>query len=212
MMMHAYDESYLDDAMDTLGGAVEYATLFCNTDGQEFLDLFIVSGIADEYGKGNVKYIAGMSGIELARLVLEKCGKKASDEAHLPYADYPPEYWIGWILSYYQWYTGKTFSCICKKLSFETLYNLYGVLHEADLHKAVEVFDKILQKKDETNLARLRKARNLSQSGLAKEADISVRSVQLYEQRQTDINKAQYNHLRSLSKVLGCLPEDLLEE
>lgn len=211
-MTHAYDEIYLDDAMETLGGAVEYATLFCNTDGQEFLDLFIVSGIAEEFGRGNVKFISGMSGIELARHILEKCGKKSSDIEEMPYIDYPPEYWIGWILAYYQWYTGKAFTSVCKKLSYEKLYNLYGVLHEADPDKAVRVFNDIMKNGSETNLAQLRKARKLSQSELARAADISIRSIQLYEQRKTDINKAQYNHLKSIAKVLGCNPEDLSEE
>ncbi len=211
-MTRAYDEIYLDDAMETLGGAVEYAVLFCNTDGQEFIDLFIASGIADEFGRGNVKFISGMSGIELARHVLKKCGKKSSDIDEMPYIDYPPEYWIGWILAYYQWYTGKTFASVCKKISYETLYNLYGVLHEADISKSVEVFDSIMLKNSETNLARLRKERKLSQSELAKAADISIRSIQLYEQRKTDINKAQYNHLKSIAKVLGCVPDDLSEE
>ena len=211
MMIRAYDEIYLDDAMETLGNAVEYATLFCNIDGQEFLDLFIVSDIASEFGRGNVKYISGMSGIELARLVLEKCGKKASDVSELPYIDYPPEYWVGWILAYYQWHTGKSFSTICRKLSYQSLIDLYGVLHEADPSKAVSVFDGIMQQSGETNLARLRKNVGLSQSQLAKAADISVRSIQLYEQKQTDINRAQYNHLQALATVLGCKPEDLLE-
>lgn len=211
MMTHAYDEIYLDDAMETLGEAVEYATLFCNIDGQEFLNLFIVSGISEEFEKGNVKYISGMSGIELARDVLENCGKKPSDISELPYIDYPPEYWIGWILAYYQWHTGKTFENICKKISYETLNNLYGVLHEADPSKSVEVFDDIMKSKVETNLARLRKAKGLSQSQLAKLTDVSIRSIQLYEQRKTDINKAQYNHLKALADVLGCKPEDLLE-
>lgn len=210
-MTHAYDEIYLDDAMETLGEAVEYATLFCNIDGQEFLNLFIVSGISEEFEKGNVKYISGMSGIELARDVLENCGKKPSDISELPYIDYPPEYWIGWILAYYQWHTGKTFENICKKISYETLNNLYGVLHEADPSKSVEVFDDIMKSKVETNLARLRKAKGLSQSQLAKLTDVSIRSIQLYEQRKTDINKAQYNHLKALADVLGCKPEDLLE-
>ncbi|MBE6812252.1 MAG: helix-turn-helix transcriptional regulator [Ruminococcaceae bacterium] len=211
-MTHAYDEVHLDDAMETLGGAVEYAVLFCDISGQEFLDLFLVSGVADEFARGNVKFISGMSGIELAGYILEKCGKKASDITEMPYIDYPPEYWIGWILAYYQWYTGKTFASICKRISYENLCNLYGALHEADPSKAVEVFNGIVQKDIETNLARLRKERGLSQSQLAKAADISVRSVQLYEQRRSDINKAQYNHLQAMAKVLGCVPDALLEQ
>ena len=210
-MIHAYDEVYLDDAMETLGGAVEYATLFCDIDGQEFIDLFVASDISAEFGRGNVKYISGMSGIELARLILEKCGKKVADIEALPYIDYPPEYWVGWILAYYQWYTGKSFSTICRKITYQSMNDLYGVLHEADPSKAVSIFDDIMKNSGETNLARLRKNRGLSQSQLAKAADISIRSIQLYEQRQTDINNAQHNHLKTLSKVLGCTIDDLLE-
>lgn len=210
-MIHAYDEIYLDDAMETLGNAVEYATLFCDIEGQEFLNLFIASDIAKEFERGNVKYISGMSGIELARLVLEKCGKKSSNETELPYIDYPPEYWIGWILAYYQWHTAKSFSAICKKIPYESMNNLYGVLHEADPCKAVNVFDDMMSKNHETNLARLRKAKGISQSTLAKKSDVSIRSIQLYEQRQTDINNAQHNHLKALAKILGCEVEDILE-
>lgn len=211
MMICAYDEIYLDDAMETLGNAVEYATLFCHIGGQEFIDLFVASGIAEEFGRGNAKYISGMSGMELVQLILEKCGKKTVAFKELPYIDYPPEYWVGWILAYYQWYTGKSFSTICRKISYESMSNLYGVLHEADPSKAVDVFNDIMKNSKETNLARIRKNRGLSQSQLAKKAEISVRSIQLYEQRQTDINKAQHNHLKALSKALGCTIDDFLE-
>ena len=35
--------------------------------------------------------------------------------------------------------------------------------------------------------------------------------IQLYEQRQNDISKAQVNVVISLAKALGCRVEDLLE-
>ena len=111
-MTRSYDEIYLDDAMETLGGAVEYAVLVVGMGGQEFLDLFLASGFAEEFGKGNVKYISGMSGIELSCLLLTKCGLLVPSEIELPHIDYPAEYWIGWILAYYQWHTGKAFSFI----------------------------------------------------------------------------------------------------
>lgn len=210
-MIHAYDEIYLDDAMETLGSAVEYAVLFCGLDGQEFLNLFIISGLADEFGSGNVKYISGMSGIEFARLVLEICGKQCVELHELPYIDYPPEYWVGWILAYYQWYSGKSFETICKRISYEDIRNVYGVLHEADPSKAADVFGRMMNSGQETNLAVQRKKRGLSQSQLAKAADISIRSIQLYEQRKADIGKAQYNHLTAIAKVLGCTVDDILE-
>ena len=100
---------------------------------------------------------------------------------------------------------------ILPKLRYQSLRNLYGVLHEADPSKAVSVFDELLSEQTETNLARYRKARGLSQSQLANASGLSLRSIQLYEQRQNDINNAQYNRLQALAKTLGCKIEDLLE-
>lgn len=210
-MIHAYDEMYLDDAMECLGAAVEYAVLFCGVDGQEFLDLFVASGVADEFGRGNVKFVSGMSGIELARHVLKICGMEVHEHTDMQHIDYPPEYWCGWILAYYQWHSGKSFSAICKQLIFCALMDLHGVLHEADPSKAVDVFDQIMARKEETNLAYYRKMKGLSQSQLAKASGVSIRSIQLFEQRKSNINNAQYNHLSAIAKVLGCEVEDLLE-
>ena len=89
--------------------------------------------------------------------------------------------------------------------------DVYGVLHEADPSKAVDVFDQIMARKEETILAYYRKMKGLSQSQLAKASGVSVRSIQLFEQRKSNINNAQYNHLSAIAKVLGCGIEDLLE-
>ncbi len=209
-MTHAYDEMYLDDAMECLGAAVEYAVLFCGMDGQAFLDLFVASGVADEFGRGNVKYISGMSGIELARHVLKKCGMNVGKHTDPLHIDYPPEYWCGWILAYYQWHSGKNFAPICRQIKFQMLMDVYGVLHEADPSKAVDVFDQIMAQKEENDLAYYRKMKGLSQSQLAKASGVSVRSIQLFEQGKSNINNAQYNHLSAIAKVLGCDIENLL--
>ena len=210
-MTHAYKEFFLDDAMETLGSAVEYAVLSLNIEGQEFLDLFLASGIAERFGQGDAMYLSGMSGIELARKVLTVCGKTIPSYTENSSCHYSPEYWVGWILAYYQWYCGKPFSMLLPKLRYQSLRNLYGVLHEADPSKAVSVFDELLSEQAETNLARYRKARGLSQSQLANASGLSLRSIQLYEQRQNDINNAQYNRLQALANTLGCKIEDLLE-
>ena len=210
-MTHAYKEFFLDDAMETLGSAMEYAVLSLNIEGQEFLDLFLASGIAERFGQGDAMYLSGMSGIELARKVLTVCGKTIPSYTENSSCHYSPEYWVGWILAYYQWYCGKPFSMILPKLRYQSLRNLYGVLHEADPSKAASVFDELLSEQAETNLARYRKARGLSQSQLANASGLSLRSIQLYEQRQNDINNAQYNRLQALANTLGCKIEDLLE-
>lgn len=210
-MTHAYKEYFLDDAMETLGSGMEYAVLSLNIEGQKFLDLFLASGIAERFGLGDAMYVSGMSGIELTRKVLTVCGKTIPDYKENSSCHYSPEYWVGWILAYYQWYCGKPFSMILPKLRYQSLRNLYGVLHETDPSKAVSVFDELLSERAETNLARYRKTRGLSQSQLANVSGLSLRSIQLYEQRQNDINNAQYNRLQALAKALGCKIEDLLE-
>lgn len=60
--MRAYDESYLNDAMNALGEMLDYAVVDCGRDPDEFFDWFIVSGIAAQFERGNPKFVAGMSG------------------------------------------------------------------------------------------------------------------------------------------------------
>lgn len=63
----------------------------------------------------------------------------------------------------------------------------------------------------ETKLRKFREYRKLSQSELAKLSVVNVRSIQLYEQRVNNIDKAEAHTLYKLSRVLGCGVEDLLE-
>ena len=63
-------------------------------------------------------------------------------------------------------------------------------------------------------LTRLRIRREncgLSQSELAAESGVSLRQIQLFEQRQRDINKTAAETLLQLSKALYCNMEDLME-
>lgn len=64
----------------------------------------------------------------------------------------------------------------------------------------------------ETNLKIIRMTKGYSQKQLAELSGVSLRSVQMYEQRHKDINKAQSESLHRLAKVLGCTMENLLEE
>lgn len=88
------------------------------------------------------------------------------------------------------------------------------VLHEADERKFVEEANTFIsrnQKNSKAKLAKIRKARGFTQAELAETAGITLRMVQLYEQRRNDINKAQVDTVLALSKALGCGIEDILE-
>lgn len=213
-MTHAYSELYLDDVMSNLGDMMDYALTDCGYDPDEFFFWFINSGIATKIEHGNPKYTAGMSGIELAReVVLITKGSPLTKERKRK--DFlGREYWAGWILAYYQWYSGLRFSDMAENgLSVSEVLSLY-ILHEADQSKFVDTANWIMKRKHAektTRLTAIRKARRLTQYQLALQSGVALRMIQLYEQRQNDINKAQAGTLLALARVLGCEMQDLME-
>ncbi len=70
---------------------------------------------------------------------------------------------------------------------------------------------KIKEYFSETNLKRIRTAYGVTQAELSERSGVSLRSIQMYEQRNKNINKASVDKVYSLAKVLGCTMEDLIE-
>lgn len=211
--MRAYDESYLNDAMDTLGEAFDYAVVDCGYGIDEFFAWFISSGVAAQFERGNPKYVAGMSGVELVReVVFRTTGSPETTPATQP-LDRSPEYWAGWILAYYQWFRCLRFVDLASKGLLPSVVLDNYILHEADVTKFVEVADSLLEGelKVPTPLARIRRNRGIAQRELADRSGVSLRMIQLYEQRQNDLSKASVSIVLALARVLGCEPEDLLE-
>ncbi|MBP3576654.1 MAG: helix-turn-helix transcriptional regulator [Lachnospiraceae bacterium] len=213
-MTNAYSELYLDDAMENLGSMVDYAVGTCGLSPDEFMNRFVSSGIAERFERGNPKYVAGMSGVELAELVLETTGSSGEcRKAILHIEQKGQEYWSGWILAYYQWITGKRFEDIFEQgLPLSQILSMY-ILHEADVSKFVDVADEVIErnkKEKQTMLQRMRKARGFSQKELSEASGVSLRMIQLYEQKQNDISKAQAGQVVSLARALGCDVEDLI--
>ena len=214
-MTSAYDETYLDDAMNNLGDMFDYAVNDCGFDAEEFFGHFIVSGVAAAFEKGNPKYVAGLSGPELASEVIYRTLNSRPDTPSAENIDKSPEYWAGWILAYYQWLTTRRFSDMQKNgLTMERVLSLYSTLHEADTSKFVSVANEIIKKNTAagiSNLQRIRKASGMTQKELAKASGTELRMIQLYEQRNKDINKTQTITLSRIARTLGCQVEDLLE-
>ena len=214
MMMNAYSELYLDDAMNNLGDMIEYAVCDLGYDPDEFFGWFIFSEVASRFEKGNPKYVAGMSGYELADAVLAATNVQY-DKIEPSYHEFKgKEYWAGWILAYYQWEKGIRFEDMVKDGRSLSVVLAQYILHEADVSKFVEVADEIIarnKKMRKSRLSEIRKARGFTQQKLSDVSGVSLRMIQLYEQKQNDIGKAQVNVVVSLAKALGCEVEDLME-
>lgn len=213
-MTPAYEEMYLNDAMRVMGEMLDYAVHDCGCDGDLFFTQFLASGVAEQFERGNPKFVGGMSGVELALEVFRRTTGQIPDVDASAYGEKSPEYWAGWSLAYYQWESGMPFrEIVSHGLTVREICSMY-LLHEADISKFVEAADKVIQKSlgdGETNLKRIRRANGFSQKQLAEVSGVALRMIQLYEQRQNDINKAQASTLSRLARSLNCRMEDLME-
>ncbi len=212
-MNHAYDELYLDKARTSLARMLDFAVHDLHYDISDFFDLFIATGIADLFGSGDVNTLVGRSGVELAYEVLDRSGLPYDRIAPGYSYDRSEEYWTGWALAYYQWETSMPFAEISIYVPIEDIKAMYSPYHEMDIRQFVDRMNELIREhKKETNLKILRLNAGLSQSALADASGVPVRTIQQYEQRRKNINKAQAEYLIMLAGSLKCRPEDLLEK
>ena len=239
-MMRAYDEACLPLACDCLGRMLDYSVYSLRIDADSAMKLFVASGTASLFARGDMRTIAGGSGIELAYSVLEKSA--------LPFERVPPrhtvsfsnEYWCGHALAYAQWATGLCFEEVimrcpasaltsaCARERLALLESLPADIGDADKAAALKRFgDDFARRTAEsilsggssggqeepavTRLKALRLKNGLSQSALADASGVPVRTIQQYEQRQKDINKAHFEYIIRLAAALNCEPADLFE-
>lgn len=203
MMIHAYSELYLNDAMTNVAELFNYVSDVESLD--ELFFLFIKKGYAYEFGRGNV-YFLNMPPHVLYSMITDQ----KVPQAPMVELGRSPQYWCGFVLAYYQWYTGLSFKKIQDKLPPSKILALYHPLHEASLEKFVEVANSIVLQK-ETYLEEYRKYAKLSQKELASRSGVPLKMIQLYEQRKVNINDATAHHLLRFSRVLSCTIEDLIE-
>lgn len=60
-------------------------------------------------------------------------------------------------------------------------------------------------------LKEIRTQQGLSQSLLSKEANVSLKTLQAYEQGDRDLNKAQAETVYKLAQALNCKMEELID-
>ncbi len=212
MMIRAYDKSYLSDSQYILGHAVDFAVMSLNLDPDVFGKAFAVSDVSKQFASGNPRYIAGMNGCELTRLVLTQTHTSFNDTDDTMYLDKSPEYWAGWALAYYQWATSRSFMDILTAVPFSQIIQMYPVYHEMDISHFVDQMDSLMiEAYPHTRLKIRRMNCGFSQSELASASGVALRQIQLFEQRQRNINHASAITLLQLSKPLHCRMEDLIE-
>ena len=211
METHAYPERLLPGAMTRLGDALDYAARDCSIPPADFLPSFLATPLCPAFERGDPRVVAGLSGVEIARAAIER-GEATDARPPRPSFSRGPEHWCGWALAYAQWRTDRRFSEILAAVPPLEILRLYPALHEADPDRFADlVSERLRTAAPGTRLAQLRSASGLTQRALADKAGIGLRSVQMYEQRRKDVNRAEAITVLALSRALGCRVEDLLE-
>lgn len=210
MTTHAYNQLYLNKSSRAIGNMLHDAVLEFGMDGTDFLKRFIQSDVAEQIESGNPKYIAGKSGMELFLEVMEKTTGQIYNAEPFPSYDRSDVYWVGWMLTHYQWYSGRTFKSILDTVPYEELIGLYGTLHEADIQKSYEVLDAHFSQR-ESKLKTARRRCGLTQEALANASGVSLNTIRAYERKSKDLNKAQFDIVMRLAKALKCNVSELFE-
>lgn len=212
-MICAYDKVYLEKARTALGRMFDFAVHDLGYDIKQFFQMFLDSGVATRFEDGDFTVLVGMSGVELAYVVLDQENTIIERIRPRYSPDRSAEYWTGWALAYYQWVTALRFEEITNYIPIEEIRALYSPYHEMDIRHFVDKMNELYKAaKPDTNLKLFRQKAGLSQRELAEMSGIPVRTIQQYEQRQKSINKAQVEYLIMLSRVLCCKVEDLIEK
>ena len=214
-MIHAYSELYLEEMQGDMGLMFDLAVNVLHYDINEFNEIFINSTIAKKIEYGDSSVLAGKSGIEMLYDILDEHDDKYRDiqQEDIDIWSRSPQYWVGWILCYYQWYTAISFLEIYKTVTAKDIEDMYMPYHEMDESQFV---DEINRRRSDiramTYLKYFRQKAGYTQQQLADLTEVPVITIRQYEQGQKNINKASAETVIKFSRVLCCQPFDLLEK
>lgn len=212
-MIHGYDRIYLDQTRASLGRMFDFAVYDLKQDLTSFVDMFITSGVAELFEHGDIKTVAGSSGVEIAYEVIAKTNQKCEQIKPRYTLERSREYWAGWALAYYQWHSKMSFKEIIRVIPIAEIVELYSPYHEMDIMQFVDFMNETYSLRHQnTNLKYFRLKAGITQKELSALSEIPLRTIQQYEQRQKHINKAQAEYLVNLAEVLHCAPRELLEK
>jgi DNA-binding transcriptional regulator YiaG len=187
----------------------DYALNTLKIQPEIFIKAFISSSAVRELDRGNPKFLYGLAGSELCEIILDEANIAYTSQEYIA-LDRTPEYWAGESVACYKYEREVSFAYIFSFISFDELLKMYPDYHETDSETFFVELDRINRKKP-SSLQLLRQKAKLSQSEFAVITHTSIRTIQAYEQKYKDINKAEGVTLLRFADILNCKIEDLLE-
>lgn len=212
-MIQESDNLYFNSLRKNFANMLDFAVNQMDYDLKWFYEeVFLKSKVSKYFECRYFPYLIGHSGIEYVYDMLDelniKYKRKKDIELNLAKSK---EYWTGWILCYYFFNRNFTFEEINDCIPIEKIKSMYNPYHEMDEEHFKQDIDLIYLKEYKTKLKRIREEKEMSQSELSKWTGVSLRTIQQYEQRQKNINKASFDTVYKLADALGCDLKDLYE-
>lgn len=202
-MIRAYNEYYLPIVQHKLAEMFELAVYNKQMNIDDFAKAFLSSPACKAFEIADPVFVSGKSSNELLSLILKTPPTQSENSDFAS-----PEYWVGWVLSFTQWYLNKPYEMLISAYPCSKLIECYFPYHEMDITKSAELIKSHLNIVSPLRFYRNKK--NLSQSELAVLSGVPLRSIKAYEQGTVDITNAQAETLYALSKTLDCTIENLL--
>ena len=212
VMNNGIKELYFDDVIQTVGDIFDYSLGDFEMSPDLFTTMFINSHVFKMIENYNPFYVGGRSGIDIACETILHNYDNIKLPTHIFREQKSRYFWSGWALAQFQMQCDVPYKEIVRRIPVSEIISMYDKFHEMDISRFNETMAlKFKDRNKTTKLKLLRTNAGLSQSQLAKKSGVSLRLIQLYEQRANDINKGQFKTIFMLSKVLKCDVADLYE-
>ena len=145
MTKKSYDKEFLPASQKVLGAMIDVATYYLGYSPEKFFEKFLRSSYPRKIESGDPFTVWGKSGTEIA---FDIAGKDIGEykerlEQNGLILHRSPEYWAGWSLAYYQWYSNKKFDDINKLVGFSRVLGMYSPYHEMDILQFCDKMDEI---------------------------------------------------------------------
>lgn len=208
--MKSSNDRLIITAIELIAEMFEYAKCYLHIECDEFFDVLNKTHISDKLYNLDIIYIYGKSSIEIINDIYKANDMKIKTFDKNKFLKNDKHYWIGLVIASYCYGKKISFKEIGKRIKPSQLLKMYNTMHEAPHMKVIDEIDKILNRQ-ECILKHIRQSKNISQNELSILSGVSLRSIQMYEQKKKNISKASFEIVKRLANSLSIKMEELYE-
>lgn len=208
--MKSSNDRLVITAIELIAEMFEYAKCHLHIECDEFFDMLNKTHLSNRLYNLDIIYIYGKSSIEIINDIYNINDMKMKLFDKNEFLKNDKYYWIGLVIASYCYGKKISFKEIGKRIKPSQLLKMYNTMHEAPHMKVIDEIDKILNRQ-ESILKHIRQSKNISQSELSILSGVSLRSIQMYEQKKKNISKASFEIVKRLANSLSIKMEDLYE-